>query len=387
MDRCEAGAATAAALPALPRHNNFDFLRLALASVVVFSHSFALLSGTDETEPLMRLTAGRVCSGELAVDGFFVISGFLVAHSFLRRRGVGGRKGVIDFLRRRARRIYPGYAVAMLVCAVVVAPLASDQPANAFTWEQSWRLLRGTLTLKGYPYDGAFPHNALHALNGSMWSISYEAWCYVGLALIGAGGLLRRRRLVLAGFGVAILVSVAFAAFGLRPGGRAFHAVFGSPRTWARLLPYFAAGVTFYLYRDRVPRSDAWAALAAVVLVAAASWGPSWGTRVALPTAGAYLLLWFAFHPRVRLGWVGAAGDFSYGTYLYAFPIQQLLIHWMPSIGPLQLFALALPLSLAAGVVSWHAVERWYVRRGQREGAPTLVDANPTPAAGVVGAA
>ena len=358
------------------QRNNFDFLRFALASLVIFSHSFALLSGTDATEPLMRLTRGQVCSGELAVDWFFVISGFLITHSWLRGRGTW------DFFRKRALRIYPAFVVAMIVCAAVVAPLALDDPADAFTRGQLVEFARGAVTLSGYHHELTFPRNPLSAVNGSTWSISFEAWCYVGLVLLGLTGLLRRRRFILAVFAVLILVSLVFLVFELHPGGKWFRVIFGSPRTWARLLPYYLAGVVFYLFNDRIPHSNRLAAICAACLAAAPL--IPYGVAVALPVAGTYVLFWFAFHPRVRLERWAARGDFSYGIYLYAFPIQQLLIHWIPALRPLELFALAMPLSAACGMMSWHAVEKWFLYRKKTDAGRPPVVREAAAAAGAV---
>jgi peptidoglycan/LPS O-acetylase OafA/YrhL len=302
------------------RRNNFDFLRFFLAALVIFSHSFALLSGTDATEPLARLTRGQLPSGHLAVDFFFVISGFLITHSALR-------SGLFDYLRKRAARIYPGFIVAALFCFLVVAP------------------------------------------------ISYEAWCYVGVALLAATTLLARRRLLLAVFIASLAASTLFAVYQLRPGAGILGVIFGSPRLWARLLPCYLAGMVFYLYRDRMPLSATLAVICAVALAAGARIPHALAPLV--PTVATYLLFYFAFHPAVRLDRWAHRGDFSYGIYLYAFPLQQLLILYIPFLrtkplfyGPMLLFALALPLSVACGALSWHLAEKHFLRRQRKPHPP-----------------
>ena len=337
------------------RRNNLDFLRFFLASLVIFSHSFALLSGTDDTEPLMRLTRGQICSGAFAVDAFFIISGFLITHSWIRGRGP------LDFARKRAARIYPGFIAAMLFLAFVVAPMASPDPYGSFAPGPLRNLLFGSITLRGYGYRGAFLGNPWRAINGSLWSISYEVWCYVGVAMLGMIGLLRTRRFVLSLFVVSLLCSVLYAALHLRLGGKILGVIFGSPGLWARLLPYYLAGVVFYLFRDLIP-CRAWLASAAAVVLGIAVFVP-YGMTVAVPIAGTYLLFWFAFNPAIPLqGWA-KYGDFSYGIYLYAFPIQQLLIHWFSPLKPMGLLALSLPLSIGFGIGSYHFVEKRFISR------------------------
>src|SRR5687768_9479937 len=144
------------------------------------------------------------------------------------------------------------------------------------------------------------------------------------------------------------------------------------------MLPYFMAGMVFCLYRDRIPFGGRWA-LAALALLAVAARVPL-GIAVALPTAGTYLLLWAAFQTKVSAPNWARYGDFSYGLYLYAFPIQQLLVRASgQQIRPWTLTALALPMTMVAAVLSWHLVEKRFLpsRSAHKHEPP----ASPPPAA------
>lgn len=341
--------------------NNFDALRLGFAVLVIFSHSFALLHGGDDTDPLMRFSR-QLPLGAVALDAFFVISGYLVTQSLLRS------SGPLDYLARRARRIYPGFVVACLVCGLAVVPLAVRDPATAFEPLVLAKLVGGSLALRGLFAHGAFPENPFpDAVNGSLWSIAYEAWCYVGLLLLGLARVLRPRPTAVL-FGLSVVASVGFAVFQPDiPLGMLGHIV-GWPMTWARLLPFYLAGAAYYFYRDLIPLSNAGALLALAGLVVGALFPP--GLTPALPILGSYLIFWFAFHPRIRVTNAAKYGDFSYGVYLYAFPVQQLLVMGIPGLTPLALFALATPLSVVLGALSWHLVEKRLVgsraRRAER---------------------
>lgn len=339
--------------------NNFDFLRLALAVLVIFSHSYPLATGTEAHEPLHVLTRGQMTGGALAVDLFFVMSGFLIAASAERSRGV------LPFLKKRVQRIYPAFVVCAVLTLVVVLPLASG------TMEGSW-LARGgdfllqTLRLREFDYTHAFPQNPYpNVINGSVWSIQYEFWCYVGVAILLMAGLLRRRRLLAASFVSAVAVSVAFQVRGWIFGGKFLGRLLGSPQLWARLLPLYLAGIVFYLYRDRIRLNERGAVVALIALAAACR--VPWGWTAVFPFAGTYLVFWLAFAPWLRLNEVGRFGDFSYGTYLYAFPMMQLLMMALGHpVAPIMLFACATPLALLAAVASWYAIERRFLRRGRR---------------------
>lgn len=336
------------ATPLPGRSNIFDFLRCALAVLVIYSHSYALLAGNDEGEPLFRWTRGQSTGGGVAVDAFFLISGYLITQSWLRSRSLR------DFAVNRVLRIYPAFTVVVALGVLVAAPLSSEGALRIDFW--AWLL--GTLNLHGYAPAATFPDNPLpHVLNGSLWSISYECWCYLGVALLGMSALLRRRALVLAIFTASIATSVAFAALHLQPGGKILGVIFGEPQDWARLLPYYLAGTTFYLWRDRIPMSWPLAGCCVLLMVAGARVAP-WGVALTFPLALTYLLLFLAFQPVPGLVRWAKYGDFSYGLYLYAFPVQQLLVKWLRPEQPLALFAAATPLVLVCAVASWHLIEK-----------------------------
>ena len=346
------------------RHNNFDFIRLFLAVVVIWSHSYDLLRGEAPLEPVLSLT-GQMTAGTIAVSGFFVTSGFLVAHSW------ASGKGVWDFARKRCRRIYPAFVVALVMCVVVAGPLATDDPLRPFLPADLWKAVAGCITLRGDIQDYAVPSNPYPGtMNGSTWSIPYEVRCYAIVVLLAWARCLRRPGRLLTVFGISLAVAFCFDLFLIRFGNNLLSYVVGWPHTWAQLLPCFLAGMTFYYFRSKIPFSDL-AACGCVIGLILGGWMPS-GMCVTLPTCGAYLLFWFAYHPRVRLhGW-GLRGDFSYGTYLYAFPIQQLLIRHFPSLrDPSSLFLVATALSIAAGWASWHLVEKRFLQRSAASSKPT----------------
>jgi peptidoglycan/LPS O-acetylase OafA/YrhL len=336
--------------------NNVDTLRFLLASAVVLSHSFPLGTGSENHEPLRWLT-GQLSLGTLSVNFFFTLSGFLITRSWLRR------KSALDYLWRRVGRIYPGFIVANLAGALLVTrwALGADAGSAGVHWKT---LSAGTLCLGDYWQPGLFQGNAYpEVLNGSLWSIPYEFKCYLGVALLGLVGLLSRRMAMLAMF-VAVLV-MGFVLTHTDPGGIILGAVLSTPQKWVQLVPYFLAGMAACVFQDRIELGGKWV-LSCMLLLILFRFMPD-GLSLALPLCGSYLLLYLAFSSRVRLWRLGLHGDFSYGIYLYAYPIQQLVV--MKAGGrmhPLVLFAIAWPLSVLAGVLSWHLVEKWFLRRTRR---------------------
>ena len=339
------------------RRNNFDFLRFVLASLVLLYHCFALLPPGG---PGRGGTAERAATlaGGAGVDFFFVISGFLVTMS--RQRS----PGVWPFLRRRALRIYPGFFLASAACALLVGPLGAD---SASLYWHHFRLLKFALYLFLLPADVVGPDVAHvftrlpypKVMDGSFWTLRYEFEMYLLTAALGAAGLLLRGREVWVGalFVLLYCLLAVSQVTSLMPVPAAELPWVGSPSAWLRLSACYLSGAAFCLYRDRVPSSPALLGLSLLVLLAAAR-RDEWFSA-ALPLFGSYALFSFAFQPRVRLQGLARWGDFSYGMYLYAFPIQQLLIQSAGAhLTPALLFAAAFPPTLACAAVSWHLVER-----------------------------
>lgn len=193
------------------RCNNFDFLRFFLATLVIFSHSYPLIDGNHSREPISLVTSGQTTGGELAVDGFFLLSGYLIAQSWEKSRSVA------SYLKKRVLRIYPGFIVAVLICAFGLAPLL---PTNLSYYSElsPIRLLCSIINLNpDLPQvDSSLP---VPAVNGSLWTIRFEFWCYLGVALLGLLGALRLRPLSLLVFALTLTLYAGRIYYDFQPPG------------------------------------------------------------------------------------------------------------------------------------------------------------------------
>ena len=344
--------------PQKAHHNNFGALRLILAYLVIVSHSPEMLDGNDLREPLIAL-GSHVTFGGLAVDGFFIISGYLIAGSFLSSRSI------LTFLTSRILRIYPAFIIAYLLCVLVAAPIGGGT-LDAISI-RGWLVSMGRMFLL-FPPDvpHAFHDLPIAALNGSMWTIRYEFRCYLLVGLLGVLGLLDRRRLVLAitaAFYAAALYTMFAGAPAVSP-GRMHQLIFGGIGDPARIFPLgaiFMSGMCFRLYRDRIAFRPFALALSVLVCVAAA-WTSRLG-ELAIGLFGTYFLLWAATDLKSKfLQQVNNRYDFSYGAYLYAWPIASLAmlaaIRSGVTLSPLALTAVTIMLATLAAVVSWYVIER-----------------------------
>ena len=322
-------------------HNGFSGLRLALALAVVVSHAFSVTSGSALEEPLARTTGFTL--GEHAVNGFFAVSGFLVAMSFDRR-------GLVDYLISRTLRILPGLVAATLAVALVLGAAMSTLPLGEYLRDGGvWRFVRGTLTTfkSNASLPGVFSDNPYRSPLGTVWTLKYEVLCYLGVVAAGLIGALRTRwivPLIAAGFATALLVADA-----TRP---------DLPKgleTALRLPLIFALGAGLYTGRDRVRLSIVPLAVLALACLLGRH-GPLY--RTLLFVAEGYGTIWLGLSPWLARAAFDPKADLSYGIYLYGWPVQQSLHALWPGASALVLLLPALALTCPVAAASWYGVER-----------------------------
>jgi peptidoglycan/LPS O-acetylase OafA/YrhL len=321
--------------------NNFTVLRLGLALAVVISHAFSVTTGIVENEPLVRSTGFTL--GEHAVNGFFAISGFLVTMSFDRR-------GWRDYAIARALRIAPGLIVATLVVAFVFGGLLTRLPLSQYVAEPGlWRFVSATLTSfkSNITMPGVFETNPFRFPIGTVWTLKYEVLCYAGVFLAGLAGLVRSRFAAL-----ALVIGLSLALAGVE---WVREDVPKGIETALRLPLIFAVGAALYVWRDRAILSTP--LLVGLFLSAAVAEG-TFLYKTVLFVASAYGILWLALSPALTRFSYEPARDLSYGTYLYGWPVQQMLVALFPTASALALLGPAVAMTLAIAVLSWTLVEK-----------------------------
>ena len=333
------------------RENNYNLIRLVLASAVILAHSPEIIDGDRQREPAARLFGPWTSLGELAVAGFFILSGYLIALSWLRDPRIG------DYLTKRILRIYPGFLLAGLVSGLILAPLG--------TAPGYWSLFSRRRFVLGLPLlrlavPTAFVDLPYPIINGPIWTIQYEFACYLVLLTLGLVGVLRHRWLMM-GLALGVTAWAGLQAYGLVPAVESNSLISGMDGEIPRLLACFLAGATAARFEDRISWWGPWVVGLAAIGLTLALRRATTGT-IALPWLGAVLLLAAGRAPLVPgTAWV-RRNDVSYGVYLYSWPIQMLLIARLGVRNPWLVFALALPLAFLAGWISWRLVEKRALR-------------------------
>lgn len=356
------GQPLAPQLSTTSRDNNFNFLRLLFALLVLVAHAPELADGNRDRELLTRVFH-TLSFGEVAVDGFFLLSGYLIVMSWERRGSFW------DFVQKRVRRIYPAFIVACLLGIFVLAPLAVPSVRAYFAQLNYGQLAASTLRLEQPEVPLVFAGTPFPLINGAMWSIAYEVRCYLLVALVGLLGarLHRWGWLALAAFALALLPlheQVNRWDFAWR------EQLLKAPQEFFRLLAFFAVGACFYLFRRFIVLRGRWAAVAAGLLVGLLFW-PNLAT-LGLATAGAYALFWVAFAPIAALNVFKRLTDISYGLYLYGWPVQKLLLWHFPTVSVWVLLAATAVLASLAGYASWHLVEAPWLKKAPGKRLPPV---------------
>lgn len=342
-DSAEGAPARSLAVMVDPRTNTLNFVRLVLASSVIVWHSFAL-SGHP-----FPAGYGKQIMGEFAVDGFFAISGFLLAGSWLHR------PDLLTFLKNRCLRIFPAFWTCLVVVAFGIAPLAmliqGTPVSTLFTGPRSsfhYVVENAGLTIHLYGINGTPTGIPLeHVWNGALWTLRWEFLAYLCLALLGVLRLLRRRWVVLS---VAMILWAGQIAVGLHILPSTYYTTSAT-----RFGLMFTLGCVLSVFGRWIP-THRWVVVGFVVLLALSPLLPSY--RMIGAPAVAYLVVWAGGairSERLRL----TNRDISYGMYIYGVPTQQLLAIAGLAGAPTPLFALCSLLCTAPlAALSWVFVER-----------------------------
>lgn len=335
------------------RDNNFNFIRLVLATAVLFTHSYVFVFGSSASDPVSRLTANKLEFARLAVNAFFAISGFLITQSWLSSPSPG------QFFRKRVQRIYPGFLVAGAFTGFILHPLVAGW-TDFYTKVDLRRLGLGLFCLQYWAPRTALPHLGIAtSFNGAIWTIPMEFLCYLGVLALGWSQLLRKRPVVLVLFGASVIAYCLQASGRWSPDSLYNSYVMPYPQWLPRCSMFFLSGSVAYSYREYLISKGPWL-MVAVIACLLSCFVPNLA-EVVHAIAGTYLLLLGAFAPIKALDWFKNASDISYGTYLYGYPFQFALAFWQPSLPFLGHLALSIGLSLSFGWLSWNLVEKWFL--------------------------
>jgi len=337
------------------RHeNNFNLIRITAALVVLVSHSFVIATGDPAREPL-RIWLGTT-PGTIAVDVFFITSGFLVTKSLLDR---GSFK---NFVLARFLRIYPAMIVMTLLTVLIFGLLFSSEHFLGFIENGTTTkyILKNISIVSGpsYQLPGVFDHNLNTGIvNGSLWSMKFELWMYILLVLLWSPTRILGNKVNMLFMGLCIAcASIAFIFHMINQ----FRSENPEAHQLAHLMYMFFSGSTFYILRKIITVKWTYLLAFSAILVASVFFRPAFTVVYALSIAP--IVFGLAYLPGGKVWNYNKIGDFSYGVYIYAYPVEQTIAYFAPHISPLWMTIAAIPPTLILAVLSWRLIEERALR-------------------------
>jgi len=330
------------------RDNNFNLLRIFFALFVIYVHSFDLLKQVDPISGFLNKKLSII-----GVEGFFIISGFLIFYSFRRNFE---NKTILKYFVSRFLRIFPGLIFMVFFTGIFLGVFYTTLSLTEFfTHKHTIKYFIYNSTLMKnivYVLQGVFENNPLRAVNGSLWTLPYELLFYCLIPFIFFIVKTSKTRLALV---LILLISCNYFYFDLF--------VFVSkifpflPKYFYSLFLSFLVGVFYCLYKDNIKLKFSFFILSLIVFILS--------IKVTFPLSEvisifsfAYIVFYLSAVRLLNIRDYNKLGDYSYGLYIWAFPIQQLIIHHKLNINPYMLCFLSSFLTLLFAIASWKYIEK-----------------------------
>jgi peptidoglycan/LPS O-acetylase OafA/YrhL len=332
--------------------NSFDFLRYLFAFIVVLAHLIDL-TGVPEIKFLKKYI-----DSQLAVAGFFIISGHLIYPSLLRS------STLTSYYTKRAKRLLPAY-ILFVILAVTLLSLISSLPFHMY-WKNGGliKYILANLSFMNFLYPclpGVFENNSLCAVNGALWTIKIEIGFYLVLPilawLINKFQSKTRFYLLLYGLGLFYKSSIWILSSIMSEKAQLFELL---NHQLPAYFMYFGAGMFLYDFKvqlQKLPKNIYFIALLDCLI--------EYGLKleIGFPLAFAVLIIAFANNSSFLNNW-GKHGDFSYGIYLFHFPLIQTAVQ-LGYFNQYPFYIVSILILIAVNfwaILSWHLIEKRFLQ-------------------------
>lgn len=328
--------------------NNFDLLRLLLALTVFIVHTATLTN-----IPLFHVLADFLNS-EYAVYSFFTVSGFLIFMSY------ENQKDLNVFFKKRFLRIFPGYSVAIIFVAFSAVFISSNSFSDYFSYEWLKYLLFNILTLNFIQptLPGVFNQNIIHSVNGALWTIKIEVMFYLTVPIIGV--LIKKFRKIIIFLIIYIASMIYYESFMYLGELKDKNIYFLLAKQLPGQMSFFIMGAMIYYYFDNFKKySHVYLIISAFLYLVYYEYD----IRFVLPISLGILVIYFATIFKF-IGNFGKYGDFSFGIYIWHFPIIQVFLHFnLFSYSPILAFVFLIATVLSFSIISWKFIEKPFLSK------------------------
>lgn len=329
--------------------NNFDLLRMLAAVCITLTHSYNLLALNND-EPLMQLSGNRYDFSFIGLCIFFSISGYLIAKSACTS------PSLLNYWWKRLLRIQPLLVLVCLLSIFVLGPLfTSLSAADYFSDTSTWTYLRNVFPATGIQFylPGVFEKNIAEAgVNGSLWTLVIEERLYLMVSVLFFLKPSKKWHFIvpLAGLNTLYFLSNYFAIDSIAyfKGVHIFYAL-----VFLNASAFYLLDIDFKKIGSSLQMLLPVIAMAACVAV--------YSLHHFCVFAAPFLVISIA-HIKGFTNRAGAWGDFTYGIYIFSFPVQQVLISISGNqITPVALFGKTMAIVLPLAIISWHFFEKRFL--------------------------
>ncbi len=338
------------------KENNFDFLRFIAAILVIITHSYAL-SGLGDKDFLVYLTKKNISFSHLGVAVFFVMSGYLIFQSAINTNSV------LSYFWKRILRIVPGLLAVLIICVFILGPIISNLSLGAYfsNSETYLHLLSVTIyNISHLDLPGVFVNNPSQSVNGSLWTLQYEFTCYIFVAFFVFifPSIVKIKNYLLVGIFILMIFIRIFL------GEKYFWFNYSSPYLLGLNLmytfewfAYFISGMVLFIMKDKLKSVGLVSAILLIFYVMFLILNYTIFARYLL-----YLLVpaivYYIVFKLPRISFISKHGDISYGMYIWAFPVQQLIIYLFPNINVDLYIIFSVLFTIPFALFSWHLIEK-----------------------------
>lgn len=338
--------------------NNFHFIRFIAASLVLFGHCYPL-TGRGTYDYLTLSSQGIFPTAHMGVCIFFIVSGYLISQSLQNSPTIS------NFLWKRILRIFPALIVVIIICVCIIGTIFTNLTPNEY-W-RSPELLNFLKLIKLYPnvgftLPGVFKNLPEKDVNGSLWTLAYEVTMYLFLVILQLCGIFSRRKIILYLYIMLfpIVVYIFFYYHTTKP-IPILHLSFTYTIEFGL---YFMAGTIMFLFKDKIRYNLLY--FVAMIFLWFGLGFLHITTSIMIKTisflALPYIVLYLAMF-KGKLNNFGKIGDFSYGIYIYAYPVQQMIVQFYGvEISILKMFTMSFLIVLTLSILTWYLIEERALR-------------------------
>lgn len=333
------------------RDNNFNLIRFVAASLVLVSHSYPLAMGNGFPEPLSNSLS--TSWGSIAVDVFFIASGFFIATSF------SYKSSLKSFVMARVLRIYPALIVVTLLTVFLLGPIFTklsifDYLSNTQTLQY---LIKNMTLVSGIEYNlpGVFEDNPYkQAVNGSLWTLPYEIKMYFLLVVFCSLFTHSTTRLSTTWpIDKILFISLTVIALVLHLSNHSYNFYDGQS---LKLFTMFFLGSSFYFLQNRIQINSKTGILLITILASSTVNKDAFFYIYTLSLA--YIVFYLAYIPAGKIREFNKFGDYSYGMYIFAFPVQQMVSACIVGISIWGMIGLSFIFTFLMAYLSWELIEK-----------------------------